>query len=591
MADTKIEKLPTPQQLEQSRLERQQERVGFDDVLRYLSLGITPTAPRLPEQAMQYGNVFGGYPKGYTNKLGAKGTIGFETLRQLAQRSSLLSAIITKRLHQITRFSRIGSTTKKGEVGLNVIHKRKHDRDFKVPDGFNILTREVEEMLQKPWRVFWDEGQIHRDIEPTLSGFMSKTMNDLLVINRPVIELGLDPLRVPRAFGAIDGANIIPTFAAMKYLTSLHRDIPKGWEESYGRYRETLQRVSDKFKVDLDERTEYIYLLSGRPAAGFRSDELLIAPQFPVTDTRLAGYPPSLVERSIFIILAEILAMTANSRYFEYGSMAEVIVTMRGNQNDEHVKDLASILKGNMSGVTGMHRLPFVATPNGKDDLEVIPIKQNHKDMLFDVYIQKLTNLACAVFSMHPSEINEAPRAGDNSGALNQSSQTQQINMAQEQGLESALEHFKTSIFDPILERIDPDLCVEWDYGENEQERVTVANSYAPIATVDERRGMLGLDPIGAERGGDTIDNQFIDQEKQRQHDAEQNQLQSQQEQASQAGAQPGNAGGLPQGGGPGDDEEGAQGGAGSEEEEEEQGKIDYGKESFDDRIKRLAGK
>lgn len=48
--------LATPQQLQADKMERTQQNVGFDDVLRYLSLGITPTAPRLPEQAMHYGS-------------------------------------------------------------------------------------------------------------------------------------------------------------------------------------------------------------------------------------------------------------------------------------------------------------------------------------------------------------------------------------------------------------------------------------------------------------------------------------------------------------------------------------------------------
>lgn len=575
MAKEQEKQIATPQQLEAERQQKLQAQVGFDDVLRYLALGISPTAPRLPEQAMHYGSMFGGYPKGYTSKIGAKGTISYFVLRQLAERSPLLSAIVARRLFQATRHARIASKSKKTEVGMNVVHRRQHDKDFKVPEGFKNLCREAEQMLMKPWRVFWDEGRVFKEVEPNLSGFISKITEDLLVINRPVVEVGLDPLRIPRALGAIDGANVIPTFQALKYITSLNRDIPKGWEQSYGQYRQMLQRVSEKYKVDLDERTEYIYLLSGRPVAGFRSDELIIGPQFPSSDVRKAGYPSSLTERAIFIILAEILAMTANSRYFEYGSMAETIVTMKGNQNDKHVLDLTNILKGNMSGVQGMYRLPIIATPGGKDDIEVIPIKQNHKDMLFDVYIQKLTNLACAVFAMHPSEINEAPRAGDNSGGISQPSQTKQINMSQEQGLEAMLEHHKSSIFDPILERIDPDMVLEWDYGANEQEQITVTQLYGPITTINERRQMMGLDPISDEDGGNVIDNQFVQARNQMQQQAE---MQQQQQQA--AGGQPGGGGGEPDGGGPGEPQD--------DETDEDEG-IDYENESIDDRLARVS--
>jgi len=513
--------LPSPAQVEEDRRARAQQAIGFDAVLRYLALGMAPTAPRIPEQAMYHGSYFGGYPKGYTSRQGAKGSINFQTLRDIAERSALIAACLSTRQHQRVRFSRIAMRSKRGEVGFRVVHRRAQEKGFKTPEGFDLLCREAEQMLMQPWRMFWDEGAIYKEIEPNNASFASKFVEDLLVINRPAIELALDPLRIPRGFGAIDGANVIPTFQALKYVCSINKDFPKDFDTSYHAYRQTMQRVAERYKINVDERTEYLFLQSGRPVAGYRSDELILAPIFPTSDVRRAGYPKSLTEKAIFLILSEIMAMTANSRYFEFGSMAEVIVAMKGQWDDKHIKDLESIMQGNMSGVPGMFRTPLVAVPNGKDDIDVIQLKQNHRDMLFDIYIQKLTNLCCAVFRMHPSEINEAPRAGDNAGALNQASQTKQINMAQEQGLETILQHEKQSVYDPILQRIDPDLCLEWDYGQNEMEQLQVTQSYGPITTVNERRSMMGLDPLEDERG-DVIDNQFVQAMLQQKQQAEQ---------------------------------------------------------------------
>lgn len=541
MADQKEKKIPTPKQAENSRVERTEANMGFDQILRQLALGISPTAPRLPEQASSSGTYFGGYPKGYTNNLGLKGTISFDILRQVAERSGLISAIVSTRQHQRARFSRIARSTNRGEVGYRVVHRRENEKDFKVPNGFKDLCREAEQMLEKPWRVFWDEGSVYKEIEPSFSSFSSKIVEDILIINRPVIELGLDPLRVPRAFGAIDGANVIPTFNALKYLTSLSKDMPQGWNANWQAYNRTLSMVSDKYKINLDEKTEYIYLLSGRPVAGFRHDELIIAPMFPTSNVRNAGYPKSLTEKAIFSILAEIMAMSANQRYFEFGSMAETLITMKGNYDDRHVKDLESIFQANMSGVNGMFRVPLIALPGGRDDIDVVQLKQNHRDMLFDVYIQKLTNLACAVFRMHPSEINEAPRAGDNSGSMQQASQTKQISMAQEQGLETMLIHEKQHIFDPILQRIDPDLSFEWEFGRSEIDQLQVVQQYASLTTVNERRMMAGLDPISDEDGGSIIDNQFIQADKQmKMQQKQQEDAAKQQQQPGQPGDQPG---------------------------------------------------
>jgi hypothetical protein len=484
--------------------------VNFSDVLTALALGVSPQAPRLPEQSMTAAQYFGGYQKGFTSRMGFRGTLSFQVLRQTAERSMLIAAVMSTRKHQAVRYARVAQRSKRGEVGFRVSHARAHEKDFQVPEGFGWLCRQAESLLSKPWRVYWDEGKVFRDVEPTAASFISKVTEDTLVLNRPCVELGLDSNKVPRAFGAIDGANIIPTFAALKYLTAINRDMPRDYAETWTSYKQTMQMIGDRYKVDLDERTEYIFMLQGRPTAGFRAGDLIVAPFLPSSNVLLAGYPKSMVEQAIWAILAEIMAMSANSRYFEFGSMAEVLVALKGQYQDKHIKDIEAILQGNVSGVPGMFRVPILALPGGKGDVDVIQVKQNHRDMLFDVYIQKLTNLTCAVFRMHPSEINEAPRAGDNSGSLNQASQQKQINMAQEQGLEALLEHYKAHIFDPLLERIDPNLRLEWDYGKQEAEQLAIVQQYATFAKVNEQRTMMGLDPISEEEGGELIDNPAI---------------------------------------------------------------------------------
>lgn len=506
---------------------------GIVERLQALALGVAPQAPRLPEQSLSSSQMFGGFQKGFTSRMGFRGTLSYYVLRQVAERSLLISACVSTRKHQKVRFCQVAQRSNRGKVGYRVVHARQHEKDFVVPKGFQDLCREAEAMLAKPWRVYWNDGVVFDEVEPTLASFMSKITEDELVINRPCVELGLDLNRVPRTFGAIDGANVIPTFAALKYLTSINRDMPKDFASTWTAYKQTLQMVGDKYKIDLDERTAWIYMLQGRPTAGFRQDELIVAPFLPVSNVFLAGYPKSMVEQAIWGVLAEIMAMTANSRYFEFGSMAETLIAIKGNYQDKHIKDIEQIFQGNLSGVPGMFRVPIIALAGGKDDIDVIKVKENHKDMLFDVYVQKLTNLICAIFRMHPSEINEAPRAGDNSSTLQQASQKQQINMSQEQGLETSLEHDKIHIFDPILHRVDPNLRMEWEYGRQEADQLLLAQGYATFATVNEQRSMMGMDPLDDDEQGNAIANPAIMQAKQAeaQQDMQKQQLDIQKQQ------------------------------------------------------------
>jgi len=519
--------------------------LGFADALRAYTLGVMPNAPRIPEAAItSAGTVYGGFQKGFGTRNNFRGSINFSTLRQLAERSPVLAAILSKRKFQISKYSRVAQKSKKTDVGFRIVHKMESDPKFVVDEGFKNLCRDLEASFMKPWVLYWNEGLVRKDIEPSLAGFMSKIVDDHLVINRPCIELGLDSNKIPRAFGAIDGANVLPTFAAARWF-SKKLDMKHDFVPNSNQYREALQKISDKYGVNLTEEMEYIYLLGGRPYCGYQSDEIIVAPFFPVTDVRQTGYPKSLTEIALFIILAEIMAMSANAKYFETGSMSEVLIAMRGNYEDQHIKQLQDIFQANMSGSQNMFKVPIVALPGGADDINVVNLKQNHRDMLFDVYIQKLTNLACAVFSMHPSEINEAPRAGDNSGALQQAGQTLQIGMAQEQGLQTLLQHIKTEVFDVILERIDPNLVLEWDYGDNEQQQLDIMQKYASITTLNERRNMMGLEPVSKEAGGDVIDNSFV-QQMITQKAAQEQQAQATQQQGQAPQGQPQNNQGEP---------------------------------------------
>ena len=511
---------------------------SLERLLASVGFGLTPTAPRLSETGMAH-NTYGGYPKGYGGPRGFKGTLSFAMLRQVAWRSSVLAAILSTRLHQVTRYSKAGSRARKNDVSFKVVHKRHNDPKFQVPEKFKIMAYEAERMLERPWRIYWDEGTVFKDVEPTFAGFLSKVTEDYLIINRPCVELGLDGQRIPRAFGAIDGANVIPTFKAMRWLQSRDKDLPADFQSNWRAWSRLLQTASDKYKVDLDERTEYIYMLDGKPAVGFRHDEIIVAPFAPTSDVHSTGYPKSLTERAIFILLAEIMAMSANSRYFEVGSMAESLIAIKGSYDDAHIKEIQTIFQNNMSGVPGMFRVPLLALP-AADDVNVIPIKQNHKDMLFDIYVQKLTNLGCAIFRMHPSEINEAPRAGDGAGALQQASQTKQIAAATEQGLETTLLHLKSTILDPIVERIHQDLMVEFDNGLNEQEQLAIQEAYKGIATVNERRMMMGLDPL---KKDDPRGEVIADPNAQQPVIAQQQQEQQEKQMKAQAGQQEDKAG------------------------------------------------
>jgi hypothetical protein len=146
------------------------------------------------------------------------------------------------------------------------------------------------------------------------------------------------------------------------------------------------------------------------------------------------------------------------------------------------------------------------------------------------------------------------------------------------------LDHIKMSIMDPILKRIDPDLAFSWDYGQSEAEQLDLTTKYASITTVNERRKMMGLDPLSDEEGGNVIDNEFIQQQKQQQQEAQQAQAMGGQGGDDESGGDPSGEPGQPQ-----PKTKGKSSKDDSKESDEEE--IDYANEKPQERIARLVRK
>jgi len=445
-------------------------------------------ANRMPRLATP--QMHGTYDKNFSSVENMSSKFGHATLRKVADNSGLLKAIVSRRDFQVFQIAKRWKF--EGDVGFRVVHDQHHELNFNTPNQLNDMARGLEKMIEQPWGY----------LEPTFAGFASKFMKDLVIINRPAIEIGLGSKGQPVAFGMIDGANVYPTFDVLKALIPNMTGMvkigdKKQLEPNTPAYDFGRQLVSDKYELDISSKTEWLYMQDQVPQAAYTLDEMILMPIMPTTAVRQYGHPPSMAENSIRLVLAEMLAMSYNMNYFQHGAMIDTMIGVVGSYDDEHIQEFIETLKMNHTGVDGAHRIPVMPVRN-PEDIHIYNLRQNNRDMVYSEFMNLVTSLTCACFGMPPEEINIKQNTPGGRHQFEGNNQ-KQIQQNKEEGLFAIRNHMKTCM-DMMIKRINPNLCFEWFGLSGDMDRLRKETSQKELAaggiTTREYRLMNGMEPV-----------------------------------------------------------------------------------------------
>ena len=96
-------------------------------------------------------------------------------------------------------------------------------------------------------------------------------------------------------------------------------------------------------------------------------------------------------------------------------------------------------------------------TPVVEADIDWIDLQKNNRDMEYQSWMEYLIKLACAIYSIDPTEIGwDISRSGGNSG-LFEGSQAERLQHSKDKGLYPLLKFIQRQINKYIVEQINPD--------------------------------------------------------------------------------------------------------------------------------------
>lgn len=472
-----------------------------------------PTAERIREGAMAprrfammpYGYMgWGGTGRGLEKPIYYH-SVPLLHLRAAAKQVALLRSIHSVIERDLKQFAK--RAVRDGDVGYKIEHKCEHEQSFnptKQEQAINDIKKQhIYDILEMPDPQF----------AKTFHNFVTKILADHLDIDRIAIGVTykLDPeyhrlsgkMERPVAFTPIDGTTIKPVEQYVQQFLRQEgiRDV------NPSSVRRAKDKLSQQFYRDMKGKTRasdffdlaYVQERSGSLVNYFTEDEIMLGIGNPRPDLGWYGYGESYVERSISVILAFTYAFTYNVRQFEDGVLPEGMVAVIGEYTQEGMEAFRDRLRMQTSGTPhNMNRTPFfhITSEASKQGAGIkwVPFRAHNKDMLFHEWMQMVTALACANYSL-PIEKLQMGKFNAGGSQLSSEGGFHMQQMREFSYLRGYLYFFK-SLMDEVVRKIYPDFVFEWEgIRPDDEERKLDLIAKRTHLTLDEIRSRDGLEP------------------------------------------------------------------------------------------------
>lgn len=186
----------------------------------------------------------------------------------------------------------------------------------------------------------------------------------------------------------------------------------------------------------------------------YRPSELCFAVRNPRSDLEFVGYGYSELEMLVTIVTAWLNAFEYNRRFFSQGAGIPGILNLKGQVvNEKIMRAFKRELQMLVTGASNAHRLPVTSA----EGMEFVNLHSTNREMEYSAWMDLLTKLACALYSMDPAEIGFNFGNTGQSSSMGQANQVEKIAESRERGLKPLIRFLFAQLNRFVIWQIDPD--------------------------------------------------------------------------------------------------------------------------------------
>lgn len=261
----------------------------------------------------------------------------------------------------------------------------------------------------------------------------------------------------------------------------------------------------------------YVQVYQNMKVNEFYPWELCFGIRNPSTSIWANGYGCSELEELINIVTSMLWSDEYNRRFFSQGSAPKGFFRVKGTNNEAALQQFKQQWQSMITGVMQSWKTPVIEA-----DVDWIDLQKNNRDMEYSSWIEYLIKIACAVYSIDPSEIGWDISRSNGNGGLFEGSQEQRLKHSKDKGLYPLLKFLQRKLNKYIIEQINPDYELVF-VGLNgltiEEELKMDIDKVNSFMTVNEAREKYEMKPL---EGGDAPNNSAFLQNKKTQAMAQQ---------------------------------------------------------------------
>ncbi|WCS68493.1 hypothetical protein Goe16_00790 [Bacillus phage vB_BsuM-Goe16] len=385
-------------------------------------------------------------------------SITFDTLRRMSVRNTVVGAIIQTRVNQVSTFSQPARYTKDG-VGFEI----------KLRDPKATPTQEQRDMALSLESFIENCGYDYNPSRDSFDTFIRKIVRDTLTFDQLSFEIVEDRLGRPAEIHAVDASTV----------RAAEVEVNNG--EDYVHPTDTED----------EEGTKWVQVVNGQIVAEFTGSQLAFGVRNPRTDLSIQPYGLSELEILVKQVTSHLWAEDYNSRYFSQGGTTKGILNMKGqNVSRPQLDAFRRQWTAQLAGTTGSWKTPVVSV----EGLEYINVSQSNREMEYEMWMNYLINICCAVYQIDPSEVNFPNRGGaggTSGGGLGDGGIEDRLKNSRDKGLRPLLRFIESIINRYIIRRFSDEFTFNFVglNGESEKDRLEISNKQVrAFKTINEVR-------------------------------------------------------------------------------------------------------
>lgn len=329
--------------------------------------------------------------------------------------------------------------------------------------------------------------------------YVKALVRDRLTYDRVCTEIIPDEKNDPHHFFPVDASTIkfaSPSLKKYKSFPGSQTNIDFLYPEKQVKALEE----SDALELDDElleaEKYKLVQVIQGRIERAYTEDEMKVGMFNMTTDIYNNGYSISELELLVSVVSSHLNTEYYNKAYFTQGFSAKGILHLKAPIPRRKVETIRQQWHHMIKGSKNSFQTPIFA---GMDEVNWIPLTQNHTDIEFEGWMNYLIKIICAIYQIDPTEIGFPMKEAGGGGGFTGDATEEKNEQSKDKGLRPLLRFIENYINKNIIDSIDSDFEMVFTGLEAESAKFTLERQEKEVKfkkTVNEVRAEDGLPPL-----------------------------------------------------------------------------------------------